>query len=237
MKYIILIISIFLIPLTSQAANSEPLKFINLMAYSQKPESGMMYQADSIIPIGWSRSGYFAYIKEAPVEGRGGVIYTYVIFDSINDKIVWSTEHDIIDGTEDSFEISYKQFKPTFLKALQKFKIEQGEGTKFEKFPYKSLEGSSYTIELKTQKRLSKNPQDFFLGDIKSLKVNVLKDRNIKKKVYSKENLRAFSYWSAGYFKSPFEERILIVVGEEIYGFEGTEGKFIFIGCDLKRGF
>jgi hypothetical protein len=43
--------------------------------------------------------------------------------------------------------------------------------------------------------------------------------------------------WVAGCFLSPFEKRMLVVVGRESYVFEGTEFFYHFYGCRLDAGF
>jgi hypothetical protein len=40
-----------------------------------------------------------------------------------------------------------------------------------------------------------------------------------------------------GYFISPFEDRVLIVAGEYVWGFEGYDVRKFLIGCHLSTGF
>lgn len=234
MKNTILVLFTILFSINLFAGERIP-GFIDLMVYSEKPSS-RMYEVKRIAPIGWSKDGKFGFIKEDPVEGRGGVIYRYTILNTVDDNVAWLQLHDTFDdeNTNNDFTLSYKKHKKTFLEALEKYNIIQGEGIKFLDFPYIEDKNNSYDIELKTTKWKKKNP---FRGDIKTLKVYATLNSSKKKRISSKNKSIAFSYWVAGYFKSPFENRILVLVGEEEFGFEGTEGDFLFIGCHTKLGF
>lgn len=41
-------------------------------------------------PVGWSQDGKLAWVEVLHVEGRGGDDVTYVIFDAVEDSVVWS---------------------------------------------------------------------------------------------------------------------------------------------------
>lgn len=63
-------------------------KNLNMMAFSKKPGKNM-YAVSDIMPIGWSKDGKFAFVHKRSVAGRGGVIFSYIIINSVNDKIAW----------------------------------------------------------------------------------------------------------------------------------------------------
>ncbi len=57
------------------------------------------------------------------------------------------------------------------------------------------------------------------------------------KQVARENKVPCSTAWVSGYFMSPFEKRILVVVGRESYVFEGTEFFYHFFGCRLDTGF
>ena len=205
-------------------------KNVNMMAFSKKPSSNM-YAVSDIMPIGWSKDGKFAFVHKRSVAGRGGVIYSYIIINSVNDGIIWIYEDDWPNSDTVRVGKSIQKNQSIVVEQLKKYEIVQGQGTDLYDFPL-LRDGAVYKPELKVRKKPEKHP---FLGDIESLAVYMLRDDIKRKRIFYKDNPGAFSYWIAGYFLSPFEQRILVAIGEEKWGFEGTEGDFLFSGCSLTR--
>ena len=204
----------------------------DLMVFS-RPMSSSMYAVAEIMPIGWSEDGKFAYAHRRSVAGRGGVLFSYIIVSSVTDEIVWKYEDDWPDSNTVTAAESVQRSREPIEVHLGKHNIVQGQGTTLNGFPL-TREGASFEPELKVLRKAEKHP---FLGDIASLGVHMVRDGAETKRILHRDDPGAFSYWIAGYFLSPFEPRILVVIGEEKWGFEGTEGDFIFSGCSLTRGF
>lgn len=205
---------------------------VDIMAYSTRKPDGF-FTVSEIFPVGWSRDGKFAYITKVSVGGRGGTLFTYFIVDTVTDKVVSEFEDDWSDSSDVSIEESIRKKMDIYSSQMHKYKILEGEGVRFFNFPIKDG-GKTYEAKLEV---VNKADEDPFLGSIQQVDVFVTLDGSISKRIYSKGDTRAYSYWIAGYFLSPFEKRALVIIGEEKRAFEGTHGDFIFSGCSLERGF
>ena len=52
-------------------------------------------------PFGWSADGKFAWLESRDIDGRGGTVYLYVVYDAVEDKEVFTHADDSFDwGTE-----------------------------------------------------------------------------------------------------------------------------------------
>ena len=202
-----------------------------MMAFSEKPGNNM-YAVHEITPLGWSRDGAFAYIETEYVEGRGGVLFAYVVLDAVNDRVLWRYEDDWPDSGDVELRVSMMKIGELLKAQLGRYGIIREEGVALQKFPLREA-GMRFAPEIVLEKKVENDP---FLGDIRSVSVYIYRDR-VKKRIYYRKDPGVLSYWIAGYFKSPFEPRILVAIGEERWGFEGTEGHFVFSGCSLQRGF
>ncbi len=211
--------------------DATPPKPAAMMAFSGKPGNNM-YAVHEITPLGWSREGAFAYIETEYVEGRGGVLFTYVVLDAVNDRVLWRYEDDWPDSGDVELQVSMMKIEALLEAQLRHYGIIREAGIGLLGFPLRE-EGVQYTPKIALEKKAENDP---FLGDIRSVSVYMHRDGS-KKRIYHRNDPGALSYWIAGYFKSPFEPRILVAIGEERWGFEGTEGHFVFSGCSLQHGF
>lgn len=227
MKKFLSLFAFLIITVSGYALDLHIPKPVDMMMYS-KPSSKSMYAVAKIYPVGWSKNGYFAFIQENDVEGRGGVAFSYIIINTITDKIVWNHLDDWVDSNDVNIKQSIERVKKVLSKHLMKYQIIQNRGVEFYSFPL--IQGEqvfSPNIEI-----IKKQEKDPFLGDIQSVSIFMNKGTK-KKRIFFKQNPRALSYWISGYFLSPYEKRILVSIGQEKWGFEGTEGSFIFSGSSL----
>lgn len=210
---------------------------VNMMAFSKKPSSSM-YAIDTIIPIGWSRDGKFAYITANEVEGRGGHIFQFIIINTKNDKTIWKHEDDNENGMEinkTTISQSIQKNAKVLSHNLEKHNIIQDKGTTLFRFPYTSG-NKKYEASINTVYKPQRKDQ-YGIGSIDSMKVLVTQNSNKNKIIFYTNKTDAFSYWIAGYFKNPYDKQILVAIGQEDFVFEGTEGSFNFSGCSLDSGF
>ena len=227
MKKFLTLFTFFIITTSGYALDLQIPKSVDMMIFSKTPSKNM-YTVSKIHPIGWSKNGYFALVQENEVEGRGGVEFSYIIINTLTDKILWNHLDDWLDAEDITIKQSIKRVKKVLVKHLAKYKIVQNVGVDFYPFPLKQDE-QTFSPSINIIKKKEKDP---FLGDIHSVSVFMNRETK-KKKIFFKQNPNAFSYWVSGYFMSPYEKRILVSIGEEKWGFEGTEGHFIFSGCSL----
>jgi hypothetical protein len=215
---------------------------VDIMRFSQMP-SDRIYAIAEIMPFGWSRDGKFAYLQKKYIAGRGGTLFSYVVINTVTDEVIWQYDDDWLDSNSVDAEVSFAKNRVNIETILDEYNIVHGKGVRLHNFPL-VLNGNEYESKLEIIKKtgealveLEESGMVGFLGDIQSFKTYIVLNGRKKKNIFTKHDPKAFSYWVSGFFQSPFEERILVVIGEETWGNEGTEGGFIFSGCSLNTGF
>ena len=204
-----------------------------------------------LYPLGWSKDSKFAYILVPALEARSSAVFR--IQDMITDKVLFEKIYrEGSDGYPNDLPIDLKKLvrnKGEVAHSLNKYHI-NGYDDKLRWFPIKHLkkgiEGIDY--DLKTvheinhdfwhQQFLSRVNVDLYL-------YNITEDGQKKiatKTIFDKKvDLKSLQYGTmvVGYLKSPFEERIAIVM---IYFRRGWEGpphttSFELVGASLSKGF
>ncbi|HOA07959.1 MAG TPA: hypothetical protein PLE16_11180 [Spirochaetota bacterium] len=181
---------------------------------------------------GWSKKGKLAYSIERSIEGKGGYLIEYAIFDLSKKKIVWKIEDDSNNfddyAEDDKFsEFSYKIRKQKLLNAFKKNGIVMNKNT-FLKLP---IQHNNKTYDFNLNIKNEKKPE--FHDSISEYSV-VVKNGNKTKIIKKETKVKALSVFLCGYFKSPYENKAVIVTAEEQFVFEGTELFYSFTGFDLK---
>lgn len=184
---------------------------------------------------GWSRSGKIAYSVERNIEGRGGTLIQFIIFDTVTDTTVYELNIDSNDYTINQtpgnlINMLYELEKTKIINAMDKNNIVQRQ-TDFLPLPIKSPKGEYNCFVNIEQEEFPE-----FYDRIKEYRVNV--SFNGKNKIIKNTtDVEAVSVYTCGYFLSPFENRAVVIIGEERWGFEGTELFYLLSGCNLDRGF
>ena len=52
-------------------------------------------------PFGWSRDGKFAWLESRDIDGRGGTVYTYTVYDAVEDTAAFTLSDDSFDWRTD----------------------------------------------------------------------------------------------------------------------------------------
>lgn len=214
----------------SASSMNDPIR-AQMMSFSDAPSDSIYFIA-KIYPLGWSKQGHFALIQENEIAGRGGITFTYIIIDAVSDQLVWHYVDDWPGSSNISVRHSLDKQAGRLSKKLDQYGVVRNAGVRLSSFPI-AFDKNTFFPSIDIKRKKARDP---FYGDIEHLSVYVT-DGQRSKKIFSKTDPGAFSYWIAGYFASPFENRILVAIGEEKWGFEGTEGSFIFSGCLLSSGF
>lgn len=201
-----------------------------------------MYTWSEIKILGWSSDSKIAYSDKKYMDGRGGIITTVVIFDLVNDKILWENALDSEDygGYDDNiiYDNAFNNFIMNFIDICGINKIEFLK-TEFLKSP---IIHNNQTVNITVDKK-EKSDDDWeedmssIFGNIGSYKI--IAENQIGKKIIHEKSFRlaAVNVVVCGYFISPFEDRALIVIGEYVRVFEGCDIEYKFIGCHLSNGF
>ncbi|MBN1500045.1 MAG: hypothetical protein JW982_07820 [Spirochaetes bacterium] len=188
--------------------------------------------------FGWSHDGKIAYSTETAIDGRGGVIFSYVIQDLKTDRIVWKFDDDSFDW-EDNYsesvkpvaEISFDLRLKILKKVFREKNIVQSK-SRFNKMPVIYKE-NVYNCDL----IIKINENDTYGFQNMDYKVLIRRNDGKSKILADQKNVRADRIYICGWFESPYEKRAAVVIAEEKYVFEGNELFYSILGCNLIAGF
>ena len=204
--------------------------------FQHSVSSGAIYEFPIARIWGWSAAGKVAYSIEREVEGRGGKIINFTVFDTVSDDVVVSFGIDTFDIGDDNLtsEYLYSLLRDRITNAIRANSI-VGGGTDFRPFPIRR-NNMEYSCSI-TNIVHSADNYGFFNDNVS--KYTVVVTANGKSKVVNTFESDALTrkIYICGYILSPFENRALIVLAEENFVFEGTELFYIFGGCHLGTGF
>lgn len=204
------------------------------LIYNKQFSDDFLY--DKFYPIGWSKNGHFAYFTEYADEGIGGYMVKIEIINLVNDKVEWNWE---TPPDDDNYrEEVWKDNYETFKEKLNEYEIIQKKDMEFGEV-YFTYKGKEFNIELKTKKQTD---PDYGFDVIVGTEVFISSPQLGRKKVYSyteKEYSMILSQMIAGYIMSPYEDRILIFIKNERWGWEGIPSVvyFTLTGSNLNTGF
>jgi hypothetical protein len=188
-------------------------------------------------PFGWSADGKFAWLESRDIDGRGGTVYTYTIYDAVEDATVYTHSDDSFDwGTDvDATEQeSWSRSGDEVSAVLAKYGIVQSRSITMEAFPLQRA-GDSYTASLKVKNDPSAGEGDDQI--VQSYSVVLSSRSRGSKVVTTADQVKATKVWIEGYILSPLEPRILMVVSVRNRAFEGYETSHFFYGAHLGLGF
>ena len=219
----------------------------------------------AILPIGWSKSGCFAYVihDTNPLGSSSIYIYKIIVQNMITDEILFQKQ--IVYNFEDDYDlyadilekiqnlphdperplddsrlfwekIAWPEYKLEIIKVLKEFKIIPKDHS-FKNINI--LTNSGYQIkEIKIQDKI---------GLTKKYEIIISKNGKGEKCVYSYYNdtqkddygnsiwMREFDIIS--FIKSPFEDRIAVLVFKTTDGYEEPWEFPFFVGIHLEKGF
>jgi hypothetical protein len=189
-----------------------------------------------ILPIGWSKTGYFAYASDIYYSnGRGA--YTIVgvtIFNTVTDEIVEQYIKDSMDYDDDEDFPSLDDFlfseSERIESLLERNKIILSSDLIMEsEDALKSL----YGLEIEFQEKLySQESTDVEYYNF------IIKDGRGRRKNIGRVGGLYSSLEILGYFKNPFENRIVFLVKIYELGGPGQGDRYYrWIGCHLTIGF
>ena len=252
MRFLWIKIIFFIMLLLNTAYADIVLQKLNIEKSSEYKELRSRYSIPvpiiegKLYPLGWSKDSKFAYILVPALEARSSAVFR--IQDMITDKILFEKIYrEGLDGYPNDLPIDLKKLvenKGQVAHYLHKYRI-KGDDHKLRCFPIKLLK-QEIDYDLKTvyeinhyfghQQFLSRVNIDLYSNTVdgqKKIATKTIFDKKI--------DLKSLYYGTmvVGYLKSPFEERIAIVV---IYFRRGWEGSphvtsFELVGASLSKGF
>ncbi len=192
---------------------------------------------DKFYPIGWSKDGNFAYILEPADEGLGNYMMGIIIINLISDEVVWEWFSDpIVDEDvyrEDLWKKHYKEFK----QKLNKNGIVQVRNIKLLE-PYFTHDKKDFIARLET--KTEKDP-DINVDLVSGCKIFIKSQKNGEKLIAEKkyEASMILGQNIAGCLISPFEDRVIVILKNERWGYEGPPNvvEYEIFGANLSTGF
>lgn len=201
--------------------------------------------AESFYPIGWSRDGKFAYYTEPVDEACGCYFAKLFILDLKTDSVLWSfdfqgdlTDQDKMRKSPNDRVTLWRTKRKEFSDKLSEYGIEPQA-----RFPVLSLPAFYKGDQLRTTLTIVENT------DEESRPFGIVSNATLRliSKRYGEKTLFDTSYADAkpldmkvlAYSKSPYEERIAIILIEVHRGWEGPPhtGHVKIAGASLATGF
>ncbi len=202
---------------------------------------------EGFYPIGWSRDGKFAYYVEPVDEACGCYFAELRIQDLRTDKILWQFKNNPesrinADGSpvEDDLQRLWKRNQKLFNAKLNEHRIIESARFMLLGRSFTSA-GRTYSIQMRVVKEYD---EGFGVDRARSINVELISPALGKKKVYGEDQkdelfLSPLEAAVAGAFKSPYEDRVAIVMITMHRGWEGPPHtvNVQIVGADLKNGF
>lgn len=192
---------------------------------------------DKFYPIGWSKDGNFAYLIEPADEGLGNYMFGIVIINLVSDKVLWDWYTDPTVEEELYREDIWKKQYEDFSTQLNKYGIIQVRNIEM-KDTYFTYDKKDYVVRAETQTEEDK--------DINIELVNHC-DIYIKSPELGEKLIASLNYEMSmilgqqitGCLISPFEDRVVVILKNERWGYEGPPDvvEFEVFGTNLLTGF
>lgn len=246
-KLFILLLSLLI---TSQAF-SQDIRKIKLQDYLISSESTSIFfqdkEAEYITPphsrfiyiLGWSKDGKFAFMENRGIDGRGGCDLIFTILDLVKDSveytkvIKWYDDDEYGDNPKKALTLEQciAVNADTFNKELEKAKIIL-KPAQMHLLPATDNKGNKIDFKIDViKKEIGEYNLDYMTYEIKAVKGNASKTVNLVKQ------MECTHAKVTGYIKSPYEDRVAVIVATSQYVWEGYEVFLDFYGCNLKVGF
>lgn len=195
---------------------------------------------EKFYPIGWSKDGKFAYLTEPADEACGCYFAEIFIVDLRSDKVLWSGKYTSEgENKPDNLKDHWRKNQKRFSNKLNQYKIIQSKNfaNLTESFTSKN---DSFQVDLFSDVKLSDDAYSSE-GKVEIKLISPQKgEKTLYQQVYQGENFKGIMGAGIGtILRSPFEERIAIVLSQTQRGWEGPPHitRITIVGADLNKGF
>lgn len=211
----------------------------SILAKDSKASKLNIYQQNNeIYFLGWSKDGKIAYIENRAIEGRGGHDLYFFVLDLVEDNIVFQKKVRMYDDDSEYSQEKALTFKQCITAnsdeinaALIKNEIILTP-CQFQQLPAKDKNEKTVDFEIKI---LKKETGDF---NLTYMSYNIIASKENQIKTVNSINDKNCEFVKAtGYIKSPYENRIALIVADAEFVSEGDEVFISFYGCNLATGF
>jgi hypothetical protein len=188
---------------------------------------------------GWSADGKLAWSVERAIEGRGGWEVTYNVQDLVSDEVLWTWTDDSEAWGDGGMDLAAGEVMPTsygrnramITAKLAAYGIKQVE-VAYGGFPA-TIGGHGFACRAETNPGAEAGGADAVMD----YRILIRRDNKGEKALTSVRKARALAVYACGFLKSPFENRIAVIIAEERFVFEGSELFYSVAGCSLSVGF
>lgn len=199
------------------------------------------WNGSNYYPIGWSRDGNIAFREFREFDGVGGCQDNLIVQSMVTDKIIkdiqldfWMDDGSVGDWEDHcDWEEIWAKERRTILKYLNRYEIQDNSFGFMKKSKYITSNNREYTIKL-SQDVLETYDWSNYEGENRtSYKLKVYLDG--RPKTISKGTIHVHNIDYVGYYKSPFEERIAIILQyqDDQADEYSNNGGIIIVGCHL----
>ena len=183
---------------------------------SEKPDQSQWYDIAKFHPIGWSKKGHFAWMVAAPTDLPEYI--RFYIQDMITDSIVVNREYNgdhfnDPDGHLPPLEYIWKTNLDSFEQDLKQYQIVQQDSFELLSYPISSG-NNKFWVNIQFQPDIA-NDYSPYNGQ---LQLDLIQLNDSRKKTIHQSILWALGVDLPGYLKSPFEERVAIMLVQIIPG-------------------
>ena len=207
-----------------------------------------------IYPLGWSEDGIFSYIHQDinPLGTAEIYFYTVVFQNMKTNEILWTLNIEYNFENNNHYNYHYSPDDTPYNSAFFKQIVWASYVQKIEnKLKLYNIERTDTSLQ-----KLTDLPKEISLKESEEKELEFTNQYNIKlfkngkfKPVYqfdckrvkepcnADETIWYSEFKAKGYFKSPFENRIAILIFKETNGFEEPFEYPFFVGADLEKGF
>ena len=215
-------------------------KITSTLVDKSKDEKLNIYQQNNeIYVLGWSKDGKMAYLENRCIEGRGGHDLLFTILDLVEDETVFNKKVSWYDDDDDgespekgmSFSDCIKNNSAEFNNELKKNGIILSP-SKVMSFPFVDSKKNRYDFDITV---IRKGIGEY---NLIHMTYEIIARKNKNYKILNRVENKICSYaLPTGYLKSPYENRIALIVASSEFVFEGDEVFVNFYGCNLNAGF
>jgi len=193
------------------------------IAYIESSGLGIINSYPDFYPLGWSKDGKLAFCIKQFYDGRGETQIRFIIQDTITDKIIYQLD----DWNCSTISVFVSNYSQDIDEKIYENKINL---IKQDLISAKEKTDISYKVQ-------ALNITDSEYG-FKQLDYMIQAKKGSKSKtLMTKKEVLANSVFVCGSLKSPFEDRLAVIIAEVDYGFEGCDIQYHITGCHTTVGF
>ena len=185
--------------------------------------------------IGFAPASKIALLSSQEKDGTGYRSITLYIQDLVTDEVLWA----LAKTSEDNEDYYKKDGAKEFIQnnAEEIDNTLKTYGIKIMTPLYAPLPYEKGDIYLEASANIAPHANLEEIRPIIDYSIIAQNQKGQKKTIATQKDVYAYNVYVCGYIKSPYEERIALVLATESFGFEGSDMEYSILGCDAINGF